>query len=576
MRWLALVTARGGSKGFPGKNLALLAGRPLVNWAFQAITAIPAGDDEIIPFLSTDDPAIAAAWPEAHRPARLRPAHLASDIASSLDVVLHELSALAAEGRPCSGVLLVQPTSPLVKTADLMALLAAGRGGSAILGAPAPHPPQWALTCDNAGILHELTPGAESMRRQDLPAAVLPVGVYACTAEFLRQHRAFTVPGRTRGVVIPAVRSVDIDHRSDLAVAAALLAETNRPQPFQLGDRLVGAGRCLVIAEAGVNHNGRLDLALELIDAAAAAGADVVKFQTFSADALVTADARKAAYQVANTGDGGNQHAMLKALELTAEQFAACKQRCSDRGVVFLSSPFDPVSAQLLADLGVAGFKLGSGELTNWPLVHQVAGYGKPVILSSGMADLSEAEAGVSWVRASGNHQVAILHCVSTYPAPPESCNLRAMDSLAVATGAVIGWSDHTLGEAITLAAVARGAAIIEKHLTIDRRLPGPDHAASLEPEEFARLVVNIRAVEAALGDGVKVPAACEADTAAVARKSIVAARDLPAGKVLTAHDLAVKRPGDGLPPRLLPSLLGRKLHRAVRADERLSKGDVA
>jgi sialic acid synthase SpsE len=244
--------------------------------------------------------------------------------------------------------------------------------------------------------------------------------------------------------------------------------------------------------------------------------------------------------------------------------------------VVFLSSPFDPVAAQLLADLGVAGFKLGSGELTNWPLVHQVAGYGRPLILSSGMADLGEAEAGVAWVRATGNRQVAILHCVSTYPAPAEACNLRAMDSLAAATGAVVGWSDHTLGEAITVAAVARGAAIIEKHLTIDRRLPGPDHAASLEPEEFARLVVNIRAVEAALGDGVKIPAACEADTAAVARKSIVAARDLPAGTVLAAGDLAVKRPGDGLPPRLLPALIGRRLQRAVRTDERLGSGDVA
>jgi N,N'-diacetyllegionaminate synthase len=571
MRILGLVTARGGSKGFPGKNLARLAGRELVAWSHRLLSQVSARRPGLVPWLSTDDPAIAAAWPAVDRPDRLRPAALAGDAASSLDVVLHELDMQAAAGTPCDAVLLVQPTSPLAAVEDVLAMLAAyDRGAASVIAvSEAAHPPRWALTMDAAGVVAPIGAVPADGRRQDAGRALMPMGMWLVRTDFLREHRSFCVSGRTVGVEVPAERAVDIDHARDLVVANALLA--SRPvRPFTFAGRPVGDGRCLLIAEAGVNHNGSPALALDLVDAAATAGADVVKFQTFRAEALVTASARKAAYQVSNTGDAGSQFAMLLALELPEDAWPAIMERCAARGIAFLSSPFDAGSAAMLHRLGTPGFKLGSGELTNWPLLRQVAAYGRPLILSSGMADLGEAEDAVTWAHEAGCADVAMLHCVSAYPAPPAACNLRAMDSLRAALGVPIGWSDHSEGAALTLAAVARGAAIIEKHLTLDRRMPGPDHAASLEPGEFAALCRDVRVVEAALGDGIKRPAACEADTAAVARRSVVAARDLPAGCVLVADDLAAKRPGGGLPPAWLPRLIGRRLRRAVNADEAL------
>lgn len=320
--------------------------------------------------------------------------------------------------------------------------------------------------------------------------------------------------------------------------------------------------RCFVIAEIGVNHNGSLDMARELIDVAAGAGADAVKFQTFFADELVTPDARKAGYQVANTGDAGNQHQMLKALELTAEQFAALREYCGKTGVEFLSTPFSEGAADLLLAIGVGGFKVSSGDLTHLPLLRHIARKGKPVILSSGMATLGEIEDAVGAITAEGNERIAILHCVSNYPADPEDCNLAAMETIARAFGLPVGWSDHTTGAAISIAAVARGARIIEKHITLDCDLPGPDHRASMPPEEFRRFVAGIREVEAAIGDGIKRPTRSERKTAEVARRSLVAARALKAGDVLRADDIVIMRPGNGIAPKHAPMLVGKVLLR--------------
>lgn len=323
-----------------------------------------------------------------------------------------------------------------------------------------------------------------------------------------------------------------------------------------------------VIAEAGVNHNGDPALALELVRAAAAAGADAVKFQTFRAADLVTATARKAAYQAANTGTDSGQREMLQKLELPDADLRRLKDEAERLGLVFLSSPFDDESADLLAGLGVEGFKVGSGELTNLPFLARLARFGRPLIVSTGMANLDEVEDAAATVRAHGDPPVAWLHCVSSYPAPVAVSDLRAMDSLRLAVGSPVGMSDHSDGWTVALAAVARGAQVIEKHLTLDRSMPGPDHAASLEPEAFARMVIQIREVEAALGDGVKAPTACELDTAAVARRSLVAARDLATGTVLAARDLAAKRPGTGIPPSALGLVVGRTLARPLAADE--------
>lgn len=344
--------------------------------------------------------------------------------------------------------------------------------------------------------------------------------------------------------------------------------------------RHIGPGaRCFLIAEAGVNHNGDPALAHWLIDAAADAGADAVKFQTFDAGSLVTVDAPKAAYQ-RRTAPTGTQYEMLRALELAHAEYPSLMEHARRRGLVFLSTPFDERSADFLEELGLCAFKISSGDLTNLPMLAHIARKGRPMIVSTGMSDLDEVQEACATIRDAGpaggagpigNARLILLHCVSNYPAVPSDANLAAMRTIANATGAPVGFSDHTLGIEVSLAAVALGACVIEKHLTLDRTMPGPDHAASLEPGDWRLLAQGVRTVEDALGDGEKRSAASEADTARVARRSLVAARDLPAGSVLSPDAIAVRRPGTGLPPRMRDQLVGRSLLVPVQAGSLLT-----
>lgn len=346
---------------------------------------------------------------------------------------------------------------------------------------------------------------------------------------------------------------------------------------LDLGGRLVGRGQpCFVIAEAGVNHNGDAALAHALIDAAAKAGADAVKFQTFSADRLVTRSAPKADYQRETTGAAESQHEMLRKLELSPALHAELIDHCRQAGIMFLSTPFDAGSADLLDRLGVPAFKVSSGELTNAPLLRHLASKGRPIIMSTGMANLDEVKAAVEILAGAGASQVALLHCVSEYPAQPADVNLRAMATMAAATALPIGYSDHTMGIEVSLAAAALGAVIVEKHLTMSCDLPGPDHRCSAQPEELARLVRGIRTVEAALGHGRKEPAPGELAIARVARRSLVAARSIGAGTILTEDLIAVMRPGTGLPPERLPELIGRRLKVAVDAGALLTMDQLS
>lgn len=336
---------------------------------------------------------------------------------------------------------------------------------------------------------------------------------------------------------------------------------------FQIAARIVGANQPgFIIAEAGVNHNGDLNLAHQLIDVAVEIGADAIKFQTFKAERLATAGAPKAAYQLAATNAAESQFEMLQRLELDMDAHRALIAHCQDKHILFLSTPFDETSADLLEQLGVPAFKTPSGEITNLPYLAHLARKNKPVIISTGMAYLGEVETAVRTIETAGSPAIALLHCVSNYPAAPSDINLRAMQTMARAFNLPVGYSDHTLGCDVALAAVALGACIIEKHFTLDRNLPGPDHQASAEPAELAALVRGIRAVEAAMGDGRKQPAASEANTAAVARKSLVAACDIPADAMLTEIMIAIKRPGTGLPPAMREFLVGRAARRLISA----------
>jgi N-acetylneuraminate synthase len=341
---------------------------------------------------------------------------------------------------------------------------------------------------------------------------------------------------------------------------------------ISIGGREIGPGKpCFIIAEAGVNHNGDMKLARELVEAAVNIGADAIKFQTFKAELVVTSDAPKAEYQMRTTDSTESQLEMIRQLELSPENHRELVDFCNQKEITFLSSPFDEPSVDLLDELLVPAFKIPSGEITNFPLVTRAAQKGKPLIVSTGMSYLSEVEAVVRAIEATGNNDYVLLHCVSNYPANPADVNLAAMATMASAFGAPVGYSDHTLGKDVPLAAVAMGACLIEKHLTLDNSLPGPDHKASLEPGEFADLIRGIRIVESALGHGRKEPAESESGTADMARKSLVAMRDIKKGEALTPELLAIKRPGTGIPAAMIPYLIGRTAKADILAGSLIS-----
>lgn len=328
--------------------------------------------------------------------------------------------------------------------------------------------------------------------------------------------------------------------------------------------------KTLIIAEAGVNHNGDLTLARQLIDVAARAGADMVKFQTFSADRLVTTQALKADYQSQSTDPGESQHDMIRRLELTRDTHEVLIAHCKLRGIAFFSTGFDHRSVDLLVELGLECLKVPSGEITNLPYLRHVGGYGKSVILSTGMATLGEIEAALEVMQQAGTprERVTVLHCNTEYPTPMVDVNLHAMRTIQAAFNVAVGYSDHTVGIEVAIAAAALGATVIEKHFTIDRNLPGPDHKASLEPDELEAMVKAIRNIERAMGDGIKRPTASEGKNRSVARKSLVAACAIRAGECFTESNLTVKRPGTGLSPMRLGEVLGRKALRDFAPDE--------
>ena len=356
------------------------------------------------------------------------------------------------------------------------------------------------------------------------------------------------------------------------------------------------ADQVIIIAEAGVNHNGSLERALQLIDVAAAAGANVVKFQTFKSEAVISRFAVKAAYQVKTTGGDESQLEMVKKLELDAAAHKALVAHCVKRSVQFLSTPFDLESLDFLVDqLNVQKIKIPSGEITNGPLLLKAAQTGRPIILSTGMCTLGEIETALSvlsfgYMRIGGSPSLAafeqayyspeartalqknvtLLHCTTEYPAPFAEVNLRAMETLRQAFGLPVGYSDHTEGIAIPVAAVSRGATVVEKHFTLDRNLPGPDHKASLEPTELAAMVAAIRQVEQALGDGIKIPSASELKNEPIARKSLVAAHAIRTGEVFSEENLTTKRPGNGASPMDYWTYLGKLATRDYGEDETL------
>ena len=326
-----------------------------------------------------------------------------------------------------------------------------------------------------------------------------------------------------------------------------------------------------IIAEAGVNHNGSFGLACKLVDAAKEAGADCIKFQTFKAEKLVSRSAQKAAYQKENTDDGSQQD-MLKKLELSFDEFLALKAYCDKANIAFLSTPFDFDSLEFLNTIDMPFWKIPSGEVTNYPYLVALARTQKPIVMSTGMCTMEEIAAAVDVLKKNGTKELTLLHCNTEYPTPFEDVNLCAMQHIARTFEVPVGYSDHTRGIEVPIAAVALGATVIEKHFTLDKNMEGPDHKASLEPQELTRMVAAIRNIELALGDGVKRPSPSEQKNKPVARKSIVAQRAIEKGELLTEENLTVKRPGEGISPMEWEQIVGTRASRDYAPDEMIEK----
>ena len=324
--------------------------------------------------------------------------------------------------------------------------------------------------------------------------------------------------------------------------------------------------KVLIIAEAGVNHNGRLETAMQLVEAAAQCGADAVKFQLFHASELVCSGAELAPYQKDKMPGNETQLTMLRRLELSYDDILQIAEQCRKWGIMFLSSAFDVAALDVLDLIGVRYLKVPSGEVVNLPLLREVGRRRRPVILSTGMATLGEVEKAVDILRQAGTEEIILLHCTTSYPTPPEEANLRAMLTLKKAFGCQVGYSDHTAGTGICLAAVAMGAGVIEKHLTLDRTMEGPDHKASLEPGVFRNMVEDIRDIEQALGDGIKRPTASELQTMTAVRRSLVASRDIKAGELLSVDNLVAKRPLTGISVALWDVVIGRTARCDIRS----------
>lgn len=566
-RVLAVIIARAGSKGLPRKCMLPIAGRPVIDYTFDhALTA--ATLDAVC--LSTD-------CDEAKNLATQRgifvidrPAELASDRATVDAAVRHAVQAYETTHPDfCADVIvLLYGNIPLRPDGAIdravRHLIESGADSVRTVAPATKQHPDWLHRLDG----DRLSKFRENniYRRQDLEPLYYHDGAVVCVTRaalhtppaHAEDFHAFFGRDR-RAIIVSADATVDIDDAGDLRLAEAVLA-AREPGSVRIGNATIGRGqRTFVIAEAGVNHDGDVSAAKSLIDAAVAAGADAVKFQAFSADRLVTRTAAACTYQQQHDPHAQTQHEMLRRLELAEGQFAALQQHAARAGILFMATPFSIDDLKMLLGLGVPAIKLASSDLVNVPLLRAAAASGPPMIVSTGAAEWHEIDNAVALIRRSGaGDRLVLLHCVSAYPTPPSRANLRAIEALARRYLVPAGYSDHTAETHTGALAIAAGATVLEKHLTLDRRRPGPDHSFSLEPGAFAEYVRAVREAETMLGDGRITVSDVQVEIRKLARGCVVAARTIRAGEKLSSENLAVKRAGRGLPPTALDGLLGR------------------
>ncbi|HII29722.1 TPA: N-acetylneuraminate synthase, partial [Candidatus Woesearchaeota archaeon] len=587
LRVIAIIPARGGSKRVPRKNIRLLAGKPLIYYTIREAKKSGLIGRLIV---STDDKEIKGVCKGLGVEVIIRPEELARDSTPMIPVLQHVISALkGSEAYECDIVVVLQPTSPLRRAEDIdntiKKLLETGADSAETFCEVTEHPATM-FSLDRAGNAKPIDRENYTKRSQELPMLYKENGaVYAVKTETLmKENRLY---GRNhKAVIMPKERSLDIDDMTDFKLVELIMTEQTSKEAdkmsakaettIRIGNRLIGHNQpCFIVAEAGVNHNGSIELAKRLIDGAKEAGADAVKFQTWVTGEIVTRYSKKAAYQEENWDESDSFFESIKKIELPHKAFGELSEYAKKAGIIFLSTPDDIISLDYLVGIGMPAIKIGSGGITDIRLLKRISEKNLPMILSTGMSTMEEVKDAVNILKSKGNDKLIILHCTSNYPARTEDVNLRAMKTLQESFNTLVGYSDHTQDIATPIAAVAMGACLVEKHFTLDKNLPGPDHKASLDPKDFGGMVNNIRRTEVILGYPEKKPVEREYEIIRVIRRSIVANNDTPKGTKLMDELLAFKLPGTGLPPKDITKVIGRKTKRLIRKDEQIKLEDL-
>jgi len=565
---VGIILARGGSKAVPKKNIKKLAGKPLIAYTIEA--ALKSKLDRVI--VSTDCKEIAEVSRRygAEVPF-MRPAKLATDTAHSRPVLVHAINYLEkTEKYPVDIVVMLQPTSPLREACDIDAgleKLVKTRADSVTSICETEYPPYWVKTLkgDKLDRFVKSKIDYDQLERQQLPKTYQLNGAIFVTWKHIIMKQKQILGKDTRAIFMESERSMDIDTELDFGIIEKMMGG-NKKKNVKIRNRVIGNGRpCFIIAEAGVNHNGSMKLAKKLIDKAKDAGADAIKFQNFNTEKLVLKSSPKAEYQVKRTGKKESQYEMLKRLEISKKQTRELMKYCAKKRIIFLSTPYDNESADLLEELGAPAFKIASCDLTNTPLLRYVAKKKKPIILSTGMSTMLEIENAVQEIEKTGNTRIILLHCVTDYPAKLEEINLNALNSLRNNFDFPIGYSDHTMSPAVSLASVSMGSTVLEKHFTLSRKMKGPDHSASIEPAGLKKLVKNIRAIEKSLGKEIKMPTKSERSNRKNMRRSLFAKIDIPAKTVITEDMISVKRPTTGMSPADYDLVIGSTSRAKIR-----------
>ena len=579
----AVIPARGESKGIPRKNLVDLAGRPLIAYTIEQALQSKHLDGV---FVSTEDDEIKATSVAYGASIIDRPAELNTDEFTSIDVLKHAIQYLdGKQGLRVRNIALLLSTTPLRRVEDIDQAIAlfftqAADAVVSVVRAPLSNHPYCASEVVNGRLVMKFEEGTRSTGWQDIPEVFWCNGqISITTSEHLLRHSDW-YQGDCRPYICPKETFLNIDTVAELKTAEERIydqrAKRAEDMIFDIGGRLVGHTQpCFIIAEAGVNHNGDIVLAKGLIDAAADAGVDAIKFQCFDPQNVVTASTPMAEYQKANLGGEQGQLEMLQKLVISDTDLVALKQYAGQKGLLFLCTSHSGAGEYAkLDEMGVPAHKVGSGDLLNVPVLEYLARSQKPVILGTGMATMEEVMQAYRFLVRNGNDRAIFLHCTTDYPCSFEDVNMKAMVTMKRGLGCPVGYSDHSLGIEVPLMAVSLGACVVEKHVTLDNSLPGPDHRASILPSGLRAMVSKIRTIEAAMGVPIKRPSPRERQTAKVARKSLVYSRDLKEATVIAPEDIAVKRPGTGLSPIRFYEMMGRKLGKSVEKDQLVAEGD--